>query len=290
MVRAPCSQSSCCSSGYCDPNAEKCAKKTVTVTTNADEQGQAAAYACGPMEYCGMAMAGKLWPSLFSDGVEAAGRGGADASKPLVLSRNAWAGAAAHGVALWSSDIACSWTEFRAQVIVGMSSGLSGIPFWSSDVGGFGGLTTAELASRWHQFGSVCPLHRSHGSRPGNEPWTWGPKAEASISKSIRLRASLKDYVMELSANATKFGTPIMVPLWFYFDDSELQAREVTTEFMFGPKYLAAPVLEKGATTRSLYLPHEPGGWTHYHSRQKFSGGSNITVPAPFDELPLFFR
>ena len=120
-----------------------------------------------------MAMAGKLWPSLYSDGI--AKEGGPEALEPLILSRNVWAGAAAGGTALWSSDIACSWKEFRAQVLVGLSSGLSGIPFWSSDVGGFGGLTTPELAARWHQFGSVCPLYRSHGSRPANEPWSCEP-------------------------------------------------------------------------------------------------------------------
>ena len=157
-------------------------------------------YSCGPAQYCEMAMAGKLWPQVYADGTKQ--EGGADAAKPLILSRNAWAGAAAHGVALWSSDIACSWTEFRAQVTVGLSSGLSGIPFWSSDVGGFSGKvpTTPELVARWHQFGSVCPLYRSHGSRAFNEPWSFGPQAEASITKSNHLRTSLKPYVMEMAA------------------------------------------------------------------------------------------
>ena len=157
-------------------------------------------YACGPGAYCGMAMAGNLWPRTYADGILQKG------AEPLILSRNGWAGAAAHGVALWSSDIDCSWKEFRAQVIVGMSSGLSGIPFWSSDVGGFGGLTTPELASRWHQFGSVCPLYRTHGSRPTNEPWSFGPQAEKSITKSIHLRTSLQGYVLALAANASKHG------------------------------------------------------------------------------------
>jgi alpha-glucosidase (family GH31 glycosyl hydrolase) len=236
-----------------------------------------------------MAMAGKLWPQMYADGVREAG--GPDADKPLILSRNAWAGAAAHGVALWSSDISCTWTEFRAQVTVGLSSGLSGIPFWSSDVGGFDGTTTPELVARWHQFGSVCPLYRTHGSRPFNEPWSFGPETQASIVKSIRLRESLHPYIMAMASNATAYGTPLMVPLWFYFPtDPELQRREVVTEFCFGPKYLAAPVLEKGATTRTLYLPQNPGGWVHYYTQKKYSGGANVTVSAPYDELPLFIR
>ena len=148
-------------------------------------QPTASQLSCGPAEYCGMAMAGKLWPSLYSDGI--AKEGGPEASEPLILSRNVWAGAAAGGTALWSSDIACSWKEFRAQVLVGLSSGLSGIPFWSSDVGGFGGLTTPELAARWHQFGSVCPLYRSHGSRPANEPWSCEPATLSDLDWHCRL-------------------------------------------------------------------------------------------------------
>ena len=82
-----------------------------------------------------------------------------------------------------------------------------------------------------------------------------------------------------------------MAPLWFHFPhDDELARREISDSFMFGPKYLAAPVLERGATTRTLYLPANEGGWTHYYSRKTYVGGANVTVPAPYDELPLFVR
>ena len=82
-----------------------------------------------------------------------------------------------------------------------------------------------------------------------------------------------------------------MVPLCFYFPhDPELTRREISDSFMFGPKYLAAPVLEQGATTRALYLPVSEGGWTHCYSRKRYAGGANVTVPAPYDELPLFIR
>eukprot|EP01052_Picozoa_sp_SAG31_P026542 SAG31_NODE_2413_length_5741_cov_8.901099_3_plen_146_part_00 len=143
---------------------------------------------------------------------------------------------------------------------------------------------------RWHQFGSVCPLYRSHGTTP-REPWAYGPEAEASITKSIDLRASLKTYTMELAANATKFGTIIMAPLWFHFPgDVELHRREFVDSFMYGPRYLAAPVLERGLRNRTVYLPTNPNGWVHYYSRAKFAGGANVTVPAPLDELTLFIR
>ena len=85
--------------------------------------------------------------------------------------------------------------------------------------------------------------------------------------------------------------TPLMAPLWFYFPhDAELAHREINDAFMFGPKYLAAPVLEQGATTRSLYLPANEGGWKHYYTGKSYPGAANVTVPAPYDELPLFVR
>ena len=98
-----------------------------------------------------------------------------------------------------------------------------------------------QLASRWHQFGSVCPLYRTHGDRPSNEPWSFGPQAEVSITKSIRLRTVLQGYVLALAANASNFGTPIMTPLWFQFPlDAELERREIVDSFMFGPRCLPA--------------------------------------------------
>jgi alpha-D-xyloside xylohydrolase len=96
---------------------------------------------------------------------------------------------------------------------------------------------------------------------------------------------------MELAANATANGTPIMVPLWFHFPhDVELQKREIVDSFMYGPRYLAAPVLKMGARSRTVYLPANRGGWLHYYSHKKFAGGANVTVPAPFDELTLFVK
>jgi alpha-D-xyloside xylohydrolase len=237
-------------------------------------------FTCGPAAYCGLWAAGSQWPRVFSDGTAAAG------FPSVVLSRNLWAGASG---ALWSSDIESSWTELRAQVLAGLSSGLSGWPYWTSDVGGFWGAPTPELMARWHQFGSVCPLYRSHGSRPFNEPWSFGPDAERSITKSIQLREALHSYVLELSANTSVTGAPIIRPLWFDFPGSP-QAWTVSDAFMLGPRYLAAPVLEEGARTRTVWLPVVAGGWSLYSTGETFAGGAAVTVAAPLDELPLFVR
>ena len=134
----------------------------------------------------------------------------------------------------------------------------------------------------------MCPLYRSHGSRPCNEPWCYGAAAEASIKKSIQLRKDLHPYIMSLTNNASAFGEPLMRPVWWDFpqDAAALFFQEETT-LMLGPTYLAAPVLEPRATSRSLYLPRG-ASYTHYYSKKVYQGGENVTVPAPVDELPLF--
>lgn len=237
-------------------------------------------FSCGPTEYCGLWASGTEWPRLFTDG------SAAEHFSPMILSRNLWAGATG---ALWSSDILCTWTELRAQVLAGLSSGLSGWQYWTSDVGGFSGTPSPELAARWHQFGSVCPLYRSHGSRPYNEPWSFGPEAEVSITKSIQLREALHGYIMELSANSSTTGAPMMRPLWWDFPNSP-EAWKISDVFMFGPRYLAAPVLQEGARSRTLWLPLVQEGWSSYYTGQHYAGGSEITVDAPLTELPLFVR
>ena len=238
--------------------------------------------ACGPWAYCGSWAAGVAWPQLFADGLVA------EREQPMLLSRSLWVGAPRLGGALWSSDIVSSWRQLRAQVSVGMAAALSGIPYWTSDVGGFFGVPSEELAARWHQFGSVCPLYRAHGARPYNEPWSFGHAAEVAITKSIALRRSLRQYVLELSENASRTGEPMMRPLWWDFPTIERPMRDREDVFMLGPSLLAAPVLHEGQRTRTVFLPMVEGAWVHYYTRERFAGGVHVTVAAPLDELPLF--
>eukprot|EP00039_Didymoeca_costata_P025358 m.13061 g.13061 ORF g.13061 m.13061 type:complete len:676 (-) comp4784_c0_seq2:27-2054(-) len=242
-------------------------------------------FSCGPSEYCGLYAAGNSWVQIFSEGTRA------NNNIPLILSRNMWAGSTQYGVGLWSSDIACTWTELQAQVSVVQAASLSGIPFWTSDVGGFFGTPSPELYARWHQFGSVCPIYRTHGSRTYNEPWSFGPQAEESVIKSITLRESLFTYIQELASNASKYNTPIVRPLWWDFPTDSVESYQKDATFMFGPKYLAAPVLTNGARSRSLYLPGDSSeSWVHYYTHQEYKGGVRVEVNAPLDELPLFIR
>ena len=244
--------------------------------------------ACGPAAHCGQSAAGLDWVRLFAEGALV------DGGAPLILSRNMWGGAARWGAALWSSDILSSWTELRAQVSVGLAAGLSGFPLWTSDVGGFVGDPSPELAVRWHQFGSVCPIYRSHGARACNEPWCWGTQAQRAIAKSIALRQALRPYLAELAANTSVTGAPMMRPLWWEFPEALLEPAlraQLETTFMLGTRLLAAPVLEPGVESLEVALP---GGastrWTHHFSGRVYRGGTTARIPTPYDELCLLVR
>ena len=151
-----------------------------------------------------------------------------------------------------------------------MNMVMSGIPYWTTDIGGFGGGTTTsagfrELIVRWFQWGAFCPLFRLHGARTGptwppgdagvcgqaasNEVWMFGDEAEAAIVKVMRMREQMRPYVMEQYQAASEFGTPIMRPLFFDFHNDS-RCERVDDQQMFGPDYLVAPVLTQVRETR----------------------------------------
>ena len=199
--------------------------------------------------------------------------------------------------------------------------------YWTTDIGGFGGGNTSdpgfrELLVRWFQWGAFCPLFRLHGDRSGptwppagscpskacrdgsffgqcggtasNEVWMFGNESEAAIVKVMRIREQLRPYVMEQYKAASIDGTPIMRPLFFDFHD-DMGAQDIDDQQMFGPDYLVAPVMVKGATSRSVYLPPLPKGtvWRNFFTgvaTDTSNGGKNITEATPLDTFPLYKR
>ncbi len=205
------------------------------------------------------------------------------------LPRTAFAGIQRNSAALWSNDISATWEVFKDQVVIGQGVCLSGQQYWCTDIGGF--FTdhnfSPELYIRWLEWGVFCPLMRTHGTRPDNEPWSFGPEAERIISGFIRLRYRLLPYIYSLARQVTDLGVPIMRAMCVDFaDDPVAVAQE--HQFMFGPSFLVAPVVEKGARTRSVYLPD--GEWYDFWTDHKYSGKHWITVPAPLGSIPLFVR
>jgi alpha-D-xyloside xylohydrolase len=219
---------------------------------------------------------------------------------PLFLCRSAWAGSQRYGAAIWSGDIMSTFSALRAQVKAGLNMGLSGIPWWTTDIGGFrGGDPTSpyfqELIIRWFQFGAFCPIFRLHGHRlpntddfngAANEVWSFGEPAYQIIKKYMMLRERLRPYIMDQMSIASKTGIPPMRPLFVDFPCDPL-CYQVEDEYLFGPDLLVAPVLEVDIKTRNVYLPAN-NIWKDAWTDQIYTGGQWISVEAPLDRIPLF--
>jgi alpha-D-xyloside xylohydrolase len=235
----------------------------------------------------------------FYEGMRAEGQ-----EEILNLCRCAWAGSQRYGAAVWSGDILSTFEALQAQVRAGLNVGLSGIPWWTSDIGGFfnGDPSTPyfrELIVRWFQYGTFCPLFRLHGYREPtiwypvmqgapNEVWSFGDEAYTIIKELLFLRERLRPYIMEHMRLAHEKGVPLMRPLLFDFP-KDTEARAVDDQFMFGPDLLVAPVLIQGTRSRRVYLPAGTT-WTDAWTDRTLEGGQWITVDAPLDMIPLYLR
>ena len=227
----------------------------------------------------------------------------------LSLVRSAWAGSQRYGAALWSGDIPATFEALADSVRAGLNVAMSGIPWWTTDIGGFDGGDPAdeayrELVVRWFQFGAFCPILRMHGFRlphafsgivgvsgGPNELWSYGAEAEAALTKALHLRERLRPYLHEQLRTGQKNGLPLLRPLLLELPDDPV-SWTVEDQFMFGSDLLVAPVLERGARTREVYLP-AGADWTHHRpdgSAVTCAGGTWITAAAPLDTIPVFLR
>lgn len=224
----------------------------------------------------------------------------------LNLCRSAWAGSQKYGVAVWSGDIETTFEALRAQVRAGLNIGLSGIPWWTTDIGGFHGgdpnsPAYRELIVRWFQYGVFCPILRLHGHREPvqdgsdgvfnggpNELWAFGDEAYGIMREFLFLRERLRPYILEHMHLAHQQGTPLMRPLFFDFPDDEAAAT-VDDQFLFGSHLLVNPVQEAGARERQVYLP-AGATWTDAWTGEVLLGGQYIMANAPLDRIPLYVR
>lgn len=244
---------------------------------------------------------GCIYPLLharaFYEGMKQAGAG-----EIINLCRSAWAGSQRYGAAVWSGDITSDWQTLRAQVAAGLNVMMSGIPWWTTDIGGFYGgdiqdPNFQELIVRWFQFGVFCPLFRLHGYRQpeagllaggaDNEIWSFGETAYAILRELIDLRLRLRPYLMEQMRLASARGIPPMRPLFFDYAEEPLYA--IADEFLFGPDLLIAPVLEYGARERAVYLPRG-ASWVDAWTGSPVAQGEWFTAKAPLEVVPVFQR
>ncbi len=234
------------------------------------------------------------FPLLTTTAVYQGQRAASNDKRVFILSRSAYAGSQRNAVATWSGDVDPNWETFRRQIPAGLNYSISGLPYWTTDIGGFvvanpDSPAYRELYIRWFQFGTFCPIFRAHGTRTTNqnELWSYGPDAQKILVSYDKLRYRLMPYLYSLAWKTTHEGYTIMRPLVMDFRD-DLRAQNTGDQFLFGPALLVNPVIEAGATSRHLYLPE--ASWYDFWTGAATQGGKPIDSSAPLERLPLFVR
>lgn len=236
-------------------------------------------------------------------------------SRTFALHRTGFAGMQRFGGWLWSGDVYSTWEQLRNQIPIGLNSGISGIPYWGTDIGGFWPTVelTGELYVRWFQFGTFCPLFRSHGRTWHLRlPWGWNsgdpgpieiteqppgqslpdsselhnPLVEPICRKYLNLRYQLLPYNYSLAFEASKSCLPFMRPLWLYYSGNEIY--KIQDQFLWGRDFLIAPVTRKNAAIRKLYLPE--GNWYDFWTSELISGGKEIVREVDLSTMPIYVR
>ncbi|MBO5378860.1 MAG: DUF4968 domain-containing protein [Clostridia bacterium] len=235
----------------------------------------------------------------------------------LNLIRCAWLGSQKYGALVWSGDIAPTFEALGCQVRAGLNMAMSGIPWWTTDIGGFDGGTNddpkfRQLIARWFEYAAFSPVLRMHGCRDpwfetfpeGGEPtsgggkfgygapneiWSYGEECEQIFTKYIFIRERLKPYIKELMAEAHETGTPPMRPLFYDFP-SDTKAWGINDEYMFGGDLLVAPIINENELSRQVYLPSSKDAWINVWTGEGYTGGQTVEVDAPIDKIPLFIR
>ena len=200
-----------------------------------------------------------------------------------------WTGDSGNG-----NDVLEGWDRLQNQVATGISAGLGGIPFWTTDISGYCGDITdypamAELYTRWMQFGIFNPLSRAHHEGDNAvEPWMFGETAEKNSKAAIELKYQLFPYIYTYARKAHDTGLPIIRGMFMEYPNDD-EAVKTEGQFMFGEEMLVAPVLKKGERIKYLYLPE--GEWIDFNDKKTvYSGGQTIAYKAPLNVIPVFVK
>lgn len=253
---------------------------------------------------------GNVYPQLYSRMFyEGQRKSGQDEIVNLV--RCAWAGSQRYGALVWSGDIHSTFQDLRRQITAGIHMGVAGIPWFTTDIGGFHGGNIEdpafrELLVRWFQFGTFCPVMRMHGDRKpsdtvrkqdgsprchtgaDNEPWSFGEEVYEVLQKYIHLRDRLRGYTRRAMEEAHQSGRPVMRGMFYEFP-GDAHCANLADQYMYGPDILVAPVVDASAVERRVYLP-SGSTWTEVHSGSEYAGGEWVTAQAPLDVIPLYVR
>jgi len=227
--------------------------------------------------------------------------------RAFFLIRQSFAGEQRNAATLWSSDITCTFASYKRQVPQGINACASGIPYWTSDIGGYhlhwespdwSKPEYRELFTRWFQFGAFCPVFRIHGKgERAIFSKNWDEKTRGILLKYDKLRYRLLPYIYSLSAKVTQDNYTIMRSLAFDFR-TDTNVYSIPDQYMFGPAFMVNPVTEQlysganasaGKTTRSVYLP-AAAKWYDFYTGQVYNGGQTIAAAAPIETIPLYVK
>jgi alpha-glucosidase len=208
--------------------------------------------------------------------------------RPFLLTRSGHAGVQ-HSAAVWTGDNRSRWSHLQQSIPMLLNLSLSGVPFCGSDIGGFFFSCTPELYARWIQLGALYPFARTHSMWfwRRQEPWRFGARVEHIARRALELRMRLPPYLYGLFREASLCGAPVWRPLFYEFPEDP-DAAAVEDQLMLGPSLLAAPVVERGARERDVYLP--PGVWMSWDDDARYVGPRRLRVAAPLERSPLFAR
>ncbi|MGB4555084.1 MAG: TIM-barrel domain-containing protein [Bacteroidales bacterium] len=224
-------------------------------------------------------------------------------NRVFILTRSAFAGLQRYSAANWSGDIAARWHDMAAQIPCGLNMSMSGIPWWTMDIGGFSVESRyhnpspadldewRELMTRWHQYGAFVPLFRSHGEFPFREIYNTAPDNHIAYKTMVeynRLRYRLMPYIYSLAGQAWLNDYTIMRGLTMDFS-LDTEVFDIADQYMFGPSLMVNPVTEYKVRSRKVYLP-SAYGWYDVRTGRHYAGGTVVEADAPYEWMPLFAR
>lgn len=250
----------------------------------------------------------RMYAKTFFDGMTAAGE-----KQVINLLRCAWAGSQKYGALVWSGDIHSSFRSLRNQFAAGLNMGIAGIPWWTTDIGGFHGGNIHdpkfhELLIRWFQWGVFSPVMRLHGNRDPqvlpeqpyrdgiaqcptgapNEVWSYGEETGEILTSCLQLREKLKSYISKIMAETHEKNSPIMRTMFFEFPD-QAESWNIYDQYCFGPDLLVAPVMHEGTRSRDVWLPAGET-WIDFYTHEHYAGGQTLHHCAPLHQIPVFIQ
>jgi alpha-D-xyloside xylohydrolase len=238
-----------------------------------------------------------VFPLMHCGGVHDHWRKTTDRKRVFILTRCGFLGQQRYATTVWSGDVIGTWESFRRQIAAGLNFQMAGLPYWTTDIAGYGwpyerdtrDPDYQELYVRWFQYGVFCAILRTHGHRTNdtNELFSYGPQTPTLIAYD-QLRYRLLPYIYSLAWRVTRDDYTIQRGLPMDWP-ADRRVRDRGDQFMFGPALMVAPVIEPGATEREVYLPGAPG-WYDFWSGARLSSGNTVQAPAPLERIPVYVR